>query len=124
MDIRQLGVQRLHGMKETFMVLGLGKDAGQSWAVFANSASPYQYSRAELAKILAQVGHHDPGVVAFGAQGAQERLRARAGVGGVNGDVQKVVGVHIHRQVDAGRPACCSWAPAPISHRPPRRHCS
>ena len=50
--------------------------------------------------VATQVGDHHPGVVALLPQGQQEGLGTLLGVIGVEGDVQQVIGVNVHRQVD------------------------
>ena len=65
------------------MMNGLGEDVGDVGSIIA-----------------AQVGHDDAGAVAFGPQGEQEGQGGGLVVGGIDGDVQQIVGIDIHSQVD------------------------
>jgi len=73
----------LFGVEDALVVAGLGKDLGHDGSI-----------------VPPQVGNDDARTVAFGPQGQQKGSRALAGVVGIEGDVQQVIGVDIHCQVD------------------------
>ena len=77
------GADILQGMEDTFVMDGLGKDPDNIVAV-----------------VLAQVGDDDPRLITFGVQGQQKGLGTGFVLVGIDSNVQQVIGISIHSQVN------------------------
>ena len=82
-DLFEVLVKFLQGVKDTFVMSRLGKNMGDQWPV-----------------IDPHVSNDDTRVIAFGPESEQESGSAQLGVVGVELDVQQIVGVAIDGEID------------------------